>query len=315
MPRIKEDIFQPVTIRNTAMAEHIAAFTRYHLKRYAKETAKTYEKALSSFLSFILEDRNFKFRLDDIERYKVYLDTKKQHSPATISTYLTALRRFCQYLVECKELPRNPAKRIKGMSNANHAPIFLSHDELSALFHVDEQSSIQSLRDSLMMHLLLNCFLTEHELQSIVMGDCLLEGDSPAVRIGQSHTKVLPQSTLNVLELYVNIRFEGKDYQSEMPLFISLSNRTKGNSMSIRGIRDAIHQSIIRAPIDEIRKKLISPYAIRHTGGCLLAIMGYTEEEIMHKMRLKWKSSAQQYIRLKEQAINAGLEHGVHLMR
>lgn len=314
MPPRNEDIFQPVTIRNTAMAEHITAFTKYHLQRYAKETAKTYEKALSSFLSFILEDRNFKFRLDDIERYKTYLKAKKQLSPATISTYLTALRRFCQYLVECKELPRNPAKRIKGISNAQHSPVFLMYDELQSLLHWNEDSTLQTLRDVLMMHLLLNCFLTEREMQSLTVSDCRLE-DAPALYIENENVIRLPQSTLSILKQYLKLRFADMEARPHDPLLTSLSNRTKGSPISIRGMRDAIHQCFLKAPIEENRKHLLSPYAIRHTGGCILAIMGCNEEEIMQKMRLKWKSSAMQYMRLKEQAIKAGLEESIHLMQ
>ena len=76
MPRPNEDLFQPVTIPNAAMDEHIKVFITYHMKQYAKETVKTYSKALQSFLSFILIDRNFKFRLTDIERYAAYLGQK-----------------------------------------------------------------------------------------------------------------------------------------------------------------------------------------------------------------------------------------------
>jgi hypothetical protein len=59
---------------------------------------------------------------------------------------------------------------------------------------------------------------------------------------------------------------------------------------------------------------VLSAYSFRHTGGCLLAIAGMNDQQIMRRMRLKWKSTAMQYIHVKQEAIAAGLEQSVHLI-
>lgn len=84
--------------------------------------------------------------------------------------------------------------------------------------------------------------------------------------------------------------------------------------MSIRGIRDALHQRLIKADISEERISLLSAYTFRHTGGCLLAIANVNEEQIMKRMRLKSKTTALQYLQLKQEAIDAGLEKSLHLL-
>jgi integrase/recombinase XerC/integrase/recombinase XerD len=311
MPRLNEDLFQPVTIPNAAMDEHIKVFITYQMKHYAKETVKTYSKALQSFLSFILIDRNFKFRLPDIERYAAYLGKKKQLSPATVSTYLTALRRFCQYLVECKELPRNPAKRIKGTSNSKKLPAYFTQDELESLLYLGKEPTVTELRDTLIMHLLLSCFLTEKEIHEAQVKD-ISENGKFILKNGNS--VCLPKSVINTMQSYVKMRYDEVIPDPEIPLFESNSNRTKGQAMSMRGIRNAIHQRISKVTNSQQRRVLLSAYTLRHTGGCLLAIAGFDEDQIMQRMRLKWKSTAMQYVYLKQEAIAAGLEQSIHLI-
>jgi integrase/recombinase XerC/integrase/recombinase XerD len=311
MPRLNEDLFQPVTIPNAAMDEQIKVFITYQMKHYAKETVKTYSKALQSFLSFILIDRNFKFRLADIERYAAYLGQKKQLSPATVSTYLTALRRFCEYLVECKELPRNPAKRIKGISNSKKLPIYFTQDELESLLYLGKEPTVTEFRDTLIMHLLLSCFLTEKEIHEAQVKD-ISENGQFILKNGNS--LYIPQCVHQTMQSYIQMRFGESIPDPEIPLFESNSNRTKGQAISMRGIRNAIHQRISKVAISQERRVLLSAYTLRHTGGCLLAIAGFDEDQIMQRMRLKWKSTAMQYVYLKQEAIAAGLEQSIYLI-
>ena len=311
MPRHIEDIFPAVTIPNAAMDEHIKVFITYQMKHYAKETVKTYSMALQSFLSFILIDRNFKFRLADIERYAAYLGQNKQLSPATISTYLTALRRFCQYLVECKELQRNPAKRIKGISNSKNLPAYFTQDELESLLYLGKAPTVTELRDTLIMHLLLSCFLTEKEIHEAQVKDFSENG---IIILKNGDSVCLPKSVINTVQSYVKMRFDEVIPDPENPMFESNSNRTKGQAISMRGIRNAIHKRISKVAISQERRVLLSAYTLRHTGGCLLAIAGFDEEQIMQRMRLKWKSTAMQYVYLKPEAIAAGLEQSIQLI-
>lgn len=311
MPRILEDMYQPVTIPSAALDEHIRVFISYHMKHYAKETVKTYSKALQSFLSFILLDRNFRFRIADIERYGEFLQVKKQLRPTTISTYFTALRAFFDYLVEQKELPRNPAKRIHGMSIPKKAPTFFSHDELYALLQIGEIPTLMEYRDISIMHLLLVGFLSEQEMHHAIVQDI---AESGYFRLQNGKNIPIPQSAYQALQSYLDMRFSEHDLQPNLPLFESQSNRTKGYAMSIRGIRDALHQRLIKAQISEDRIALLSAYTLRHTGGCLLAIAGLNEETIMERMRLKSKTTALQYLTLKQKAIDAGLKKFIHLL-
>lgn len=312
MPRVLEDMYQPVTIRNTAMADHISMFTKHHLKHYAKETSKVYTKALRSFLSFILDDRNFKFRLADFERYTHYLNRQKQLSPATISTYLTALRAFCEYLVEQKELPRNPARRIHGMRTPKKSPAFFTHNELQLLLHVGNPSTLMELRDIAIMHLLLSCFLSEQEIYQAHVKDI---SESGHIMLQDGKCISIPQAAMHALQSYLGMRFNKHVLYPELPLFESLSNRTKGQAMSIRGLREAMHQRLIKTHISEERIALLSAYSFRHTGGCLLAIAGLNEEQIMERMRLKSKTTVMQYLNLKYEAIDAGLEQSLYLIK
>ena len=313
------DMYQPVTIRNAALAEHITVFESHIRKTSSPHTADTYARSLRCFLSFVIQDRKFKFRIKDFERYKAHLIETKQMKSPSIATYLTSLRRFSHYLVETKVLPRNPAKHIHAESN--RASIITSYfhvDELSMFFDSMDTHTMHGLRDKALFSFMLGSMLREQELlkltlaavHTISMNSIIM---LPAI-IGAKHREVkLPSFAAEALNDYLNKRFPEHKIQ-DAPLFHSLSNRSLGHGMSVRGLRDAFQQRIKKSGISLERQSVLSPYSLRHTAGCILALGGHDIEQIMQRMRIVSPSIAMRYMDIKQQAYEAGLQQALHVL-
>src|SRR5688572_9159582 len=93
------------------LVDHYEGFL-HQLDRKSPETRGTYQRSLRTFLSWFPVDRRFLFRPRDVERYRRYLVDKRKLKEVSIGTYLTALRRFCQYLIDHGVLEENPAATV-----------------------------------------------------------------------------------------------------------------------------------------------------------------------------------------------------------
>jgi integrase/recombinase XerC/integrase/recombinase XerD len=293
-----DDMYQPITIRNSVLAEHLAVFDIHIRKSTSPQTADTYERSLRCFLTFVIQDRKFKFRIKDFERYKTYLVESKQLQPQSIATYITALRRFSEYLVEVKVLPRNPSIKIHVSTRKEHKLVFFRNDELRMFFDSIDESTMQGIRDKALFLFMLGCMCGEQELQLATISNLSENYDVLNVS-SRKKEKVqivqIPQHVSSTLRTYLQMRFpEGAP--SDAPLFHSLSNRTKGKAMSLRGIRETFKQRLKSSGISAERHDELSPYALRHSAGCIMAIAGYDFERIMQHMRVISPSIVQRYM-------------------
>ena len=313
------DMYQPVTIRNAILAEHISVFESHIRKSASSHTADTYSRSLRCFLSFVMQDRKFKFRIKDFERYKAHLIETKQLKPPSIATYLTSLRRFSQYLVEAKVLPRNPAKLVHVQSNPiSTIPTFFSSDELVMFFDSMDMQSMHGLRDKALFSFMLGSMLKEQELLSLTIADTQTLSINALIKLPETISEkqyevTLPHFAKEALSSYLHKRFPEVMIQ-DAPLFHSLSNRSLGLRMSVRGLRDAFQKRMRKSGISPERQKVLSPYSLRHTAGCIMALAGKDIEHIMQRMRIVSPSIAQRYVNVTQQAHEAGLHQALHML-
>jgi site-specific recombinase XerD len=298
-----DDMYQPIALRNSVLAEHISMFDSHIRKTASAHTAETYSRSLRCFLSFVIQDRKFKFRIKDFERYKFYLKDTKQLQSSSIATYITSLRRFSKYLVDTKVLPRNPGKHIHVDSIKKSKELsFFSHDELQVFFQSIDTSNMQGKRDKALFMLMLACMCREEDLQHAVIGDVDFVFDImtiPSKKKSKTIPLPLPEHVISLLKEYVQYRFpEGAP--PDAPLFHSMSNRSKGKAISVRGIRETFKQRLKTSGIAIERCSDLSPYALRHTAGCILAVSGFEIDYMMQFMRLSSQSIIQRYLEIAE---------------
>jgi integrase/recombinase XerC/integrase/recombinase XerD len=218
----------------------------------------------------------------------------------SVSTYLTALRRFCAFLVDRRVLAMNPAKAVNGNARpSRHSRAFLSDVEVNRLLSVVPRGGERGARDFGMILLMLEAGLSEIELIRADVRD-LHADDVPAHLVVQGkgrkrkdETVSLPRPVVHALHAYLATR--GTPGQRE-PLFLSAGNRTRGLRMTTRGIRDRVNGYLQDAGIRGRGNRKVSPYSLRHTAAIVVARSGASPEELRRRMRLGSLATALLYI-------------------
>lgn len=278
----------------------------HELRKKRPETRGTYERALRAFTRWFVLDKKCGFTVKDVERYKKYLAKEKKLSQVSVSTYLTAVRRFCQYLVDIKVLHRNPAKEVGGNRRpSTHSREVLSSREVDALLKAIDRSSEIGLRDYTVIRMMLGCGLSEIEVIRADVGD-IKEVNGQTVLLVQGKGRdakdekvVVPPGVKAAIDEYLALRTAGggADRDGHQPMFLSAGNRTRGERMSTRGIRERINDYFDAAKIKRGRMRKVTPYSLRHTAALLMVGSGVTVEELKERMRLGSIATAMIYFR------------------
>jgi site-specific recombinase XerC len=237
---------------------------------------------------------------EGVERYKRHLSGAKALSPVSVSTYLTALRRFCEYLVRAGVLLHNPARGVSGNSRPRvHSREALSEPEVQALLASVNRADERGKRDYAFLHLMVACALSEIEIIRADVGDLLLEAGDARLRVqgkGRVHKDqmvTLGPEVRRTLEEYLELR---RSVQADEPLFTSAGNRTRGKRMTTRGVRDRVNIYLEQSGLKRGNDRRVTPYSLRHTAAALMARSGATAEEIKVRLRLGSVATAMQYL-------------------
>jgi site-specific recombinase XerD len=238
--------------------------------------------------------------VEDIERYKAYLVRQRQLSEVSVSTYLTALRRFCQYLVRVGILGENPSRYVRGNKRPSmHSRRALKQDEIGRLLRVlQEGDGERAARDTVIVLLMLRSGLSEIEIVRADRADITEASNRTILAVqgkgatGKSQSVVLPGDVRDALRRYLQLR--GTPHRSDA-LVVSAGKNRRGKRMSTRAVRDSVNDLLDRAGLRE-DTGLITPFSLRHTAAVLLARAGASAEEIRTSMRLGTVATAQLYI-------------------
>jgi site-specific recombinase XerD len=301
-----EDTIKPVQLTLKELVEHYEGFLK-ECERKSPETRGTYQRALRDLLSWFPVDKRFQFRVRDVERYKRYLIDRKGLKNVSVATYMTALRRFCQYLIDIKVLEANPARRVVGGRRpVKHSRTYLTYEEVDQLLATIDRSDLQGARDFAIVKLMLGCALSEHELLLADNGDLRRPPSGPWVlnvqgkgRKTKDETVTLPPDVREAVDEYVTRRYGGEQPQAASPLFPSMSNRTQGQRMTSRGLREAVNRWLRQSGVKGDRDRRLTPFSLRHTAGLMMVDNGATIEDVMRRMRIEWQPTAQLYFRIR----------------
>ncbi len=293
--------FPAVRLKVSQLLDYIGGFLEEVARQKSEATQQTYKRTLREFAYFFTRDRHFFFRPRDVERYRRYLVRIKRLELASVATYMTALRRFCQYLVDCGLLQRNPARRVPGARRAqHHSRIFLTAAELRRLLESIEPTTLVGLRDRALVLMMLGCACSERELAMADVGDIHRRGKRWIIyvqgkgRRAKDEAVPIPPKVYEAVRAYIEARGE---LSPQDPLFVSYSRRAYGQRISVRGIREIVNQRLRESNIKGERRLRLTPFSLRHTAGILLAESGASVEEIMQRMRIRWRPTAMLYFR------------------
>ena len=267
-----------------------------------RETTKeTYLKALREFAKWLAGGTPLILTSHDIQRYKDFL-VSKNLSPTSLSTYLTSVRRFYDYLISVEMVTENPAKKIRGSGRPQrHLRDPLSHDEAENLLSAIDPSTVVGLRDWSMITLMIRCGLSEIEIVRASAGDIKVKGGKQVIFVqGKNQDKkdeyvILTPPAQEALEKYLEAR--GKTKEDE-PLFWGVGNRARGERITTRAIRERVNYYLNLAGL---KRKGITPYSLRHTAALLAIESGAAVSEVKQMLRHKTIDSTLVYFEESEE--------------
>ncbi len=302
---MQEPVNLPLKLSLKELVEHYEGFLK-ECERKSAETRGTYQRALREFLSWFAVDKRFQFRVRDVERYKRYLSERKRLQPVSIATYLTAVRRFCQYLIDVGILSHNPARRVVGGPRpTSHSRTYLTREELATLLESVDRSDEAGLRDYAIIRLMLDAALAEKEIILSNVGDIDRAGTVASMRVQgkgrrtKDESVSVPATALDAVDEYLASRFLQDAIDPEAPLVASMSNRTMGARMTPRGVRAAVNKWLQLSGVKGDRDRRLTPFSLRHTAALLMIDEGATVDELMRRMRIEWEPTALLYYKLR----------------
>jgi integrase/recombinase XerC/integrase/recombinase XerD len=268
------------------LRDHLQSFQDDYLKDKSDETVGTYRRSLNSFEKWFVQENNFRFTEDDVRAYKTYLMEERDLSQVSVSTYLTALRRFCQYLTDVGELAHNPATGVKGNRRPDsHSRAVLTEQDIEALEEVLGAATQIDKRDTAIISLMLYAGLSEIEIVRANVEDLEHTLMGPVLRVqGKGRTvkdqeAPLDEPVVEALEDYLDTR---DDVHPEDPLFVSHGHRSDGERLKTRSVRSRVNGYLKQA---EIKRKGVTPHSLTHTAALIWLNDGMPLEEVKQRMR------------------------------
>lgn len=290
---------RPIRLSFNNLQAHTTGFIA-SLKDKQPETRGTYKRALHEFTRWFRVDGNFRFRVEDVERYKKYLARKKNLAAVSVSTYLTALRRLCQYLVERRVLTGNPAKNVSGNRRPEtHSRQVLPAGAVEMLVAGIKRDDAFGPRDYAIIRLMVDCALSAIEIVRMNVGDLAVKNDQPMLAVqgkGRWEKDQLVPLTPEVKKALDQYLITRGPSHPDKPMFLSAGNRTRGMRMTTRGVRVRVNGYLETAGIKKGRMRRVTPYSLRHTAAAMMADAGASADEIKQRMRLGSLATASIYL-------------------
>lgn len=275
-----------LTLSLGELRDHLQAFQEDYLEDKSDETVGTYRRSLSSFEKWFVQQNDFRFTEDDVRAYKTYLMDERDLSQVSVSTYLTALRRFCQYLTDIGLLDENPATGVKGNRRPDsHSRAVLTETDIEQLESVLGAATQIDKRDTAIIYLMLYAGLSEIEIVRANVEDLENTLMGPVLRVQSKGRTVKDQEApidppvLEKLEAYLDTR---TNVRPEDPLFVSHGHRSEGERLKTRSVRSRINGCLKKAGI---KRKGVTPHSLTHTAALIWLNNGMPLEEVKQRMR------------------------------
>ncbi len=289
-------------LSSSELHQEIDEFISQYLIDKRQDTKGTYKRALHEFERyFTLKRDTFRFKPEHISAYKTYLSRERSLSDVTVSTYLTSVRRLCDYFVSKGLLPGNPAKNVKGNRRPkSHSIGVLSYEEAQILKSSIPINPPQCFRDQIMVRLMLECAVSEQELVNCNIEDFNSQSEPPTLYVqpkGQStKTDLIQLSTQLSIQISDYLK-QRENTSSNEPLFVSHGPRIRNQRLSTRAVRYRIKFWLEKCGL---KRPDITTNSLRHTAAYLwLNHDKLSLEEVQKKMRHGMIETTEIYIGLK----------------
>lgn len=251
---------------------------------FSSNTAKSYKRRLRSFEGWLLNNLVKSPSKQDIIDYKKEI-TAQLSSPLSVSNYLTAVRRFFNWL-EVELIYPNVTKDIKNPPKPRgFRKDALDLEQVKRLLSSIDRTTLIGKRDFALINLMIRTGERTIEIARATTGDIQKKNGKHILwlqgkgRLEKDEFVVLTSSALSPIEDYLLHR--GR-LPSSSPLFASHSSNCKEKSLGTRSIRRIVKNHLKSIHINSNR---LSAHSLRHTTVTLALMAGASLQEVKELAR------------------------------
>jgi integrase/recombinase XerC/integrase/recombinase XerD len=239
----------------------------------------TYGRQLKEFFAWCDRHNISTYDRELILRYKEYLKEERGLAAFTLSGYLTAVRRYFEWL-ETKQVHVNVARGIKGPARKrgfkkDSLTVEQSKDILSSI----KRTTLTGKRDFAMINLMIRTGLRTIEVARALREDMSSQGGETVLfihgkgRDAKDELVLLTPPTLEPILAYLKARGSIKN---EDPLFASHSTKNFGEGLTTRSVSRIVKTRLKGIDLDDAR---LTAHSLRHTAITLSLLGGATAQE------------------------------------
>lgn len=240
---------------------------------------ETYNIALRQFCSYLQENRISRPERKDIIRWREEL--KEDLKPTTINGYLIAVRNFFKYL-NYMGIYKNITENVKGIKIENiHLKRGLTEEEIRCVLSVCENE-----REKLITLLTFSCALRSNEVVNIRLRDFYNDNGVIMLKVLGKGRDGYKQDSVKIDDrLFELIKEYIQNNHTEDYLFVSNSNRSKGQKLNTKTIRQEFKKLFEKAGIKDLDK--VSFHSLRHSSVTISLEKGMSIQEVSESARHK----------------------------
>ena len=234
------------------------------------KTVESYTRALRQFFVWMASNGVTRPCFEDIKAYRDNLAAT--HKPTTVQAYVFTVRRFFEW-TKSEGLYPNVAGKINGAKlNREHKKDYLTSEQAKAVLSGMERKTVRGKRDYAILSLMLTGGLRDIEVSRACVEDLRTLGNNTVLYIqGKGEDEkaefvIVPGPAERAIREYLKAR--GKAEPTD-PLFSSLSNNSKGQSMTTRSISGVCKAAMVAAGYNSDR---LTAHSLRHTAVTLALI-------------------------------------------
>ena len=244
------------------------------VRELAANTKKAYERQLRQFDKWMQKPWQAVSHRD-IDRYKQHLKESNSKrggplSPGTINQALNTLKSFFKWLTVKDYVTRNPTLTVEQVKEPPKAPADLAPVEVEALFDAMSFRGESVVRDLAILHAL-DHGLRANEVSNLDIGDYdRRRFDVKDAKWGSDGKVPLKPEAVAAIDSYLTwLIQQGFLTTKESPLFVSLSNNSRGRRLGYSGIYDLVKDLAAAVGLEDVH-----PHRLRHTCATLLVLAG-----------------------------------------
>jgi len=224
---------------------------------------EVYRKGMERFFSWISSNGIQQPDREAILRFKTFL-IELNLAANTVNSYLVAVKRFFAYL-EGKRLYPDIAKGVKGAKQPKvHLREALTISQVQEMLAAIDTSTIRGKRDFSMINLMARTGLRTIEVIRADVEDIKQQGGEALLfvqgkgRDSKDDFVILTDAALRPIRRYLKAR---GSLDQKAPLFVSLSDRNKGQRLTTKTIREAVKNYLKKVNIDSPK---LCAHSLRH---------------------------------------------------